>query len=341
MANTMQVAGRFEMCDKIGAGGFGEVWIARDQTRNQVAVKVAKAGTLENEAQILRTLTSPNAPQGFTELIAYCSDNSHSFLVVDLLGESLDELFRKCNSQFQLKTVVLIAKQVLLRIEYLHSKGIVHRDIKPENFVMGLGDKIHHVHLIDFGLSKAYFNGQHIGMSTGLELVGTPRYASINTHKGVVQSRRDDLEAIGYMLMHFLRGCLPWSRYRLQHKDPFKSSKLLKILELKESTKLRNLCQGFPDEFEIYLKYCKRLGFQSAPSYSMLQQLFEDVSAREGPFEDHAFEWLKGTDLSVQQLEPLLPQSSLQQPDAQVITTTSVRAPPNYKSWISRLTGHR
>jgi len=336
--------GRFDMCNKIGAGAFGEVWSANDlcQTNRQVAVKVAKIGALENEVQILRSLNSSNTLQGFTDVIAFCSDSCHSFLVVDLLGESLDQLFRRCSSQFQLSTVVLVAKQVLLRIEYLHSKGIVHRDIKPENFVMGLGGKIHHVHLIDFGLSKAYFDGQHIGMATGLELAGTPRYASINTHKGVVQSRRDDLEAIGYMLMHFLRGCLPWSGIRVRHKDPFKSSKLLKVLELKESTKPRNLCQGFPDEFEVYLKYCKKLGFQSAPDYTMLRQLFEDVSAREGPFEDHAFEWLKGTDVAVQQLEPLLPQSSsLQQPDALMTRETGANAPASHKSWIFRLAGHR
>merc|ERR1712137_11207 len=161
------------------------------------------------------------------------------------------------------------------------------------------------------------FDGQHIGMATGLELAGTPRYASINTHKGVVQSRRDDLEAIGYMLMHFLRGCLPWSGFRVHRKDPFKSSKLLKILELKESTKLKELCQGFPDEFQMYLNYCRGLGFQSVPDYTILQKLFQDVSTREGPFKDHDFEWLHGADVPVQQLEPLIPQcSSLQQPDA-------------------------
>jgi len=302
-------------------------------------VKVSKVGALETEVQILRILTSSNAPQGFAELIAYCSDGSHSFLVLDLLGESLEQLFRKCNSHFQVRTVVLIAKQVLLRIEYLHSKGIVYRDIKPENFVMGLGDKIHHVHLIDFGLSKTYFDGQHIGMATGLEPVGTPRYVSINTHKGVVQSRRDDLEAIGYMLMHFLRGCLPWSGCRVQHKDPFKSSKLLKILELKEVTKPKKLCQGFPDEFQIYLRYCKGLGFYSMPDYTMLQQLFQDVSIREGPLQDHAFEWLNGADVPVQKLEPLMPQSCLQQPDAHVARVTRASAPPNFKHWISHLAG--
>lgn len=155
--NIGRVADRFDMCNKLGAGAFGEVWMARDITQIQghVAVKMTKdGGTLENEAQILRTLTGSNAPQGFTEFIGYYSEAQRSFLVVDLLGESLQQLFQKCDMQFQLRTVVLIAKQVLLRIEYLHSKGIVHRDIKPENFVMGLGAKIHHVHLIDFGLSK-------------------------------------------------------------------------------------------------------------------------------------------------------------------------------------------
>lgn len=310
--------------------------MARDITQMQalVAVKVAKdGGTLENEAQILRALTGTNAPQGFTELIGYSSEATQSFLVIDLLGESLEQLFRKCDMQFQLRTVVSIAKQVLLRIEYVHSKGIVHRDIKPDNFVMGLEAKIHHVHLIDFGLSKPYFNGQHIGRTSGMEPAGTPRYVSINTLKGIVQSRRDDLEAIGYMLLHFLRGCLPWSRVHVKRNDPLKSSKLKKILEMKESTKPSQLCLGFPNEFKTYMEHCRGLGFQSTPGYTMLRKLFEDVSNRDGPFKDHDFEWLDSIDVPVLQLEPLLSQSSnVCQPDVQVGSASS-----RCKYWLPRL----
>eukprot|EP00913_Durusdinium_trenchii_P020101 g18889.t1 len=108
--------------------------------------------------------------------------------------------------RFNAQTAVLIAEQVLRRIEYLHSKGIVHRDIKPENFMFGIKSRVHHLYLIDFGLSKRYFDQKHVQLRTQLSLTGTARYASINAHKGIEQSRRDDLEAIGHMLMYFLRG---------------------------------------------------------------------------------------------------------------------------------------
>merc|ERR1712003_322129 len=190
----------------------------------------------------------------------------------------------------KVKTVVLVAEQILQRIEYLHSKGIVHRDIKPENFMFGVSEKIHHLYLIDFGLSKTYFDaGKHRPQKTKLRLTGTARYASINAHRGLEQSRRDDLEAIGHMLMYFLRGALPWSG--LDAKD--QEEKYRKIMKKKEEFPLKDLCKGFPDAFEKYLVRTRSMQFKERPDYDALRKLFRDVRDKDGPWADHEFEWFE------------------------------------------------
>ena len=132
---------------------------------------------------------------------------------MDALGASLEELFRKCSRRFSLKTVLMLADQMIQRVEYIHSRLYLHRDIKPDNFLMGIGRRKHYVYIIDFGLTKKYRNpknGQHIPYKDGKSLTGTARYASLNTHIGIEQSRRDDLECLGFVLIYFLKGGLPW-----------------------------------------------------------------------------------------------------------------------------------
>jgi serine/threonine protein kinase len=229
-------------------------------------------------------------PQGVAECHYFGIEGPWNCLVMEILGKSLEDQVQACKGQLTQKTTVLIAQQVLQRIEYLHSKGLVHRDIKPENFMFGVNKKVHHVYIIDFGLSKKYWdqpNGKHCSMRTRLSLTGTARYASINAHKGVEQSRRDDLEAIGHMLLYFLRGALPWSGLDAKTQE----EKYRKICEKKEQTPITDLNTDpkFSKNFESYLEYCRNLGFTDLPNYTGLQKWMADV--REESWKDWDYQW--------------------------------------------------
>jgi len=276
--------GKFELTKRLGAGCFGEVYRGiNTETKTEVAIKfesrdAKSAPQLEHEVGVIRTLTADAnpAPQGVVECFYFGVEGVFNAMCMEILGKSLEDNVQACKGKFTVKTTVLIAQQVLHRIEYLHSKGFVHRDIKPENFMFGIGGKVHHVYIIDFGLSKLYWTQQHCQLKQKLSLTGTARYASVNAHKGFEQSRRDDLEAIGHMFFYFLRGALPWSGLDAKTQE----EKYRKICEKKEMTPIGDLNTGFPKQFDEYLSYCRNLQFTEKPDYTMLWGLMQQC--REG-----------------------------------------------------------
>jgi casein kinase 1 len=220
----------------------------------------------------------------------YGVEGDYNVMVIDLLGPSLEDLFGFCNRKFSLKTVLMLADQMINRVEYVHAKNFIHRDIKPDNFLIGLGKKANQVHIIDFGLAKKYRDPktqQHIPYREGKNLTGTARYASVNTHLGIEQSRRDDLEAVGYVLMYFNRGSLPWQGLKANSKK----EKYEKIMEKKVSTPIEVLCKHFPTEFVTYLNYCRSLRFEDRPDYAYLRRLLKDLFFKEGYQYDFVFDW--------------------------------------------------
>ena len=264
----------------------------------------AKHPQLEYESKVYKTLAGG---VGVPFVRWFGTECDYNAMVIDLLGPSLEDLFNFCNRKFSLKTVLLLADQLvrerhvhqlsiclcvdqISRIEYIHSRNFIHRDIKPDNFLMGIGKRGNQVNVIDFGLAKKYRDPKthlHIPYRENKNLTGTARYTSINTHLGVEQARRDDLESLAYVLMYFLRGALPWQGL----KAATKKQKYDRIMEKKMTTPTDLLCRGFPNEFGIFLNYTRALRFDDKPDYSYLRKLFRDLFTREGYQYDYVFDW--------------------------------------------------
>ncbi|XP_021620978.1 casein kinase 1-like protein 10 isoform X2 [Manihot esculenta] len=286
------IGGKFKMGRKIGGGSFGELFLGVNvQNGEEVGIKLEPAKTkhpqLHYESKIYMLLQGGT---GIPQLKWYGVEGEYNVMVIDLLGPSLEDLFNYCNRKFSLKTVLMLADQLINRVEYMHSKGFLHRDIKPDNFLMGLGRKANQVYVIDYGLAKKYRDLQthkHIPYRENKNLTGTARYASVNTHLGVEQSRRDDLESLGYVLMYFLRGSLPWQGL----KAGTKKQKYDKISEKKMLTPVEVLCKSYPPEFISYFHYCRAMRFEDKPDYSYLKRLFRDLFVREGYQFDFIFDW--------------------------------------------------
>jgi len=202
----------------------------------------------------------------------------------------LEDLFSFCNRKFSMKTVLMLADQLLRRVEFIHGRNFLHRDIKPDNFLMGLGKRGNQLNVIDFGLAKRYRDPRtnaHIPYRENKNLTGTVRYTSINTHLGIEQSRRDDLESIGYMLVYFNKGNLPWQGLR----GATKKQKYDKISEKKISISPEMLCKGLPNEFASYLSYVRGLRFEERPDYIWLRKMFRDLFIKLGYQYDGVFDW--------------------------------------------------
>ena len=288
------VGGKYEIHKLIGSGSFGEIFRGINiTTKKYVAIKIesskARFPTLSHEKRVYGALQGglgvPKVYWGDTEIL---QGNESNVLVMDLLGPSLEDLFIFCSKKFTMKTILMLAEQMIERIEFMHSKCFLHRDIKPNNFLMGVDGERDVVSLIDLGLAKKFReSGQHIDYRDDRPLLGTERYVSLNVHMGDEHSRRDDLLSLGYVLIYFNRGILPWQGLKAETRK----QKYAMIKEMKASISEETLCKGLPTEFILYLNYCRSLGFYDKPDYSYLRHLFRDLFQRLNYQLDFKYDW--------------------------------------------------
>ncbi|KAJ3437561.1 casein kinase i-like protein [Anaeramoeba flamelloides] len=285
------VDNQYKVEKKIGSGSFGKIHICSKISSGEIyAVKFeteSQEGQLNYEYKLYQIF---KGQPGFPNVYHFGLRGFDHFMIMDYLGPNLESLFKYCDRKFSLKTVLMIADQVLCLIEKVHSKSFVYRDIKPENFVIGRKNQKNQIFIIDFGLSKLYRNFWTQKLNkyrNNRELVGTVRYSSINTHLGIEQSRRDDLESIGYMLVYFLKGKLPWQGFKASNNKERNE----KICDKKVITPLRVLCDGLPTEFIHYLDYCKNLSFDDTPNYSLLRSKFRNLFIKKGYIYDFEYDW--------------------------------------------------
>jgi len=248
---------------------------------------------LENEVFCLYNLKGFGLPK----ILSYGKIGLYNILIEELLGNSLHNLWnlwklKKKDKNLNLKNICMVALQVINRLEYIHSKDYIHKDIKPQNFVIGRKDP-HIIYIIDFGISKKYRSsrtGKHIKFINNKVTIGSMNFLSINANIGYEQSRRDDLESLGYMLIFLANDNLPWMGF--EDSNINKRMKCLKIYNLKKAISAEKLCKGLPEEFTEYINYTRKLKFEEDPNYDYIRKLFLSILFKNHEKNDLNFFWI-------------------------------------------------
>ena len=272
---------KYKAIKKLGEGSFGKVYKA-EYKGEYYALKFEShsegQNLLETEATIMSYLKGPNIPL----IKSFGFSGDYNILVMQLLGLSLEDIFNK-RQKFSVKTTAMLGYQMMNVLQFIHDKHIIHRDIKPDNYVMGLNDMNAVLYLLDFGLAKKYRSSKTLEQYPYIKkkkLTGTARYASIHALEEMEQSRRDDLESTGYVLMYFLD-----NRYQ-------------KILDKKKETTSEELCKNFPVEFKQYIDYTRNLAYAENPDYDKLRKNFINVVTKtEGETFDFIYDWTTPGDI--------------------------------------------
>mmetsp|Transcript_34648 Transcript_34648/g.58065 ORF Transcript_34648/g.58065 Transcript_34648/m.58065 type:complete len:478 (-) Transcript_34648:110-1543(-) len=284
---------RFSVVRRIG--GKSDVYAGVDLTSGDaVAVKCEEygkgKGELDYEASVYDELHDRQT-QGVLKKIWHGKYLNFEVLVLELAGPCLKDLFLALGRRFSLKTVLMLADQMIDRIACIHRLGYILRKVKPRDFVMGIGPNSHSVFPIDFGLFKRYRcprTGRHVHMRSPDRIMARVKYASKRVNRLQPPSRRDDLESLGYMLVYFLKGDLPWGP---EAADAWDLDGEMAVAEKKESTPISELCAGLPDEFQVFFHYVHDLGFEDEPNYAWLQGLFRGLFHLSGFVCDWSWDW--------------------------------------------------
>ncbi|KAK5998641.1 Casein kinase 1-like protein 5 [Cladobotryum mycophilum] len=297
----------------VGRGSYGVVCLATDtETNSKVAIKLepckAVSKDLKHEVELLQRLSDT---VGIPRVEWYGRECDYNAMVFDLLGPSLQDLFDRCGRRFSLKTTLMLADQLIERMEQIHAKNVVHRDLKPHNLLIGYGDKAHIVHVVDFGMSKDSIirKNSHRDILERHGFYGTTRYTSFSSHLEYVRLRicpfllysfhtltildqqeqmpKDDLESIAYILIYFARGHLPWAGIRGGWEYKVCDHVGRKKIELSPE----EIAAGLPIEFAKHLRYLRSLTWDEPLNYAALREMYRQLFEREGFVHDGVFDW--------------------------------------------------
>ncbi|KRX01985.1 Protein kinase-like domain [Pseudocohnilembus persalinus] len=308
--NHVNIGKSFRLIKKIDQGSYSEIFLGKNlETNMEVAVKVEKITAKqpkllfyesrvyqyllkEKQKGIVEQLYSkkkPKVEKGFPEIFACSNEGDYNILIMENLGPDLEVLFQICNKKFDLKTVCIIAIQVLQRLQFMSQKYLIHRDVKPSNFCIGKKEKKNVIYMIDLAFAKKYMtkDRQHIAFQENQSMTGTLLYSSINSHKGYELSRRDDLQSLAYMLFYFLKGSLPWQNLKCNRKE-----KLEKTIEKKLQNPEQSLFKGIQHlEFINFYQYAQNLEFEQEPDYQYWMDQFEKLVYKNGQKIDYIYSW--------------------------------------------------
>ena len=285
------IFGKYSIKYLISKGSFGEVYLGTNVLNNKdYAIKMERTSKgeslLKEEAYVLLFLKGPGLPT----VITFGISGRYHILIENLLGKSIYNIWLEKEKKFNIKDTCMFAIQALERVEYVHSKNYLHRDIKPANFLVGNPDQSQ-IYLIDFGNARKYRSsrtGKHLPFSRNYKIYGTTIFLSLNVLKGIEQTRKDELESLGLVIIYLYKGYLPWSNYKF--KDIFQA--LEKIKAIKENLSMKQLCHGLPIEMFEYMNYIKNMNFEDTPDYRYLQSLFLNILKKIGEKNDLFFSWV-------------------------------------------------
>ncbi|XP_055351138.1 casein kinase I-like [Paramacrobiotus metropolitanus] len=294
------IADTWRCVRKIAVGSCSAIYLAYSlDYEKDAAVKMCSFShgndALAREAQgMLNLKDGPGIPR----LYWFGKGAQRNFLVMELLGPSLLDLFHYCHGRFTLKTVCMLAVQIFEILDWIHRTGYVHREINPQNFCIGSGSASRQIFLIDYATlikhrGKVDVNGADcIPSVVGTQLKGHALYDTISSHKGLERSYRDDAESSMYMLIYFLLGDLPWRKTPASKEPNAQQSRFDGVLRIKESSVFTAI---IPGEMQAALDHVRALPYEERPDYELLIHLFLSMIKNSGASFDYNYDWLNHT----------------------------------------------